>query len=99
MSFDCTPSIVIAAFFAAIVSMDLFRHDYKNVPVHVMEGLFFTILMSMLCQQQRYLLAWVLMLVPFVWIIGGIVMRNLSMQLGAANTTFLQRAYHVPVTA
>ena len=95
MSFDCTPSVIIGAFFATIVFMDLFRHDYKNAPIHALEGLFFTILLSMLCKQRQYLLAWACVLVPFIWIAGGIFARDLKAHRGLpSNITVVERAYN-----
>ena len=94
MSFDCTPSIIIGAFFSALVFMDLFRQNYEDAPIHAVEGLFFMILMSTLCHQQKFLLAWILVLLPFIWILGGIYMRNMSMySFRPLHSAFVERAY------
>jgi dolichol kinase len=95
MSFDCTPSIIIGAFFFALVFMDLFRQNYTDAPIHAVAGLFFMILMSSLCRQQNFLLAWILVLLPFIWILSGIYMRNNSMySFPPLHSAFVERAYN-----
>ena len=70
------PSIVAAALFVSLIFLDLFRQEYKLVPVHAIMGFFAVILMGVLCEKQQYILAWTILLIPFVILTLGIILRQ-----------------------
>lgn len=73
------PVIISAAIFVSIVFLDLFRHEYKIIPVHAILGVFTVVLMSFLCETNRFLIAWVLLFIPFIIIGLGIMIRSRNM--------------------
>jgi hypothetical protein len=60
----CTPTIITAALFVAIVFTDLLRHEFENLPGHSMLGVISVLLMAGLCQRGAIIVAWGLLLVP-----------------------------------
>jgi succinate-acetate transporter protein len=76
----CGPVIISAAIFVSIVFLDLFRHEYKRVPVHAILGVFAVVLMSFLCETNRIFIAWILLFIPFIILGAGIMIRNHKMQ-------------------
>lgn len=72
---------ISAAIFVALIFLDLFRHEYKLIPIHSIMGFFTIILLSFLCETNRMLLAWILLFIPFIILILGIMVRNSSMQI------------------
>jgi tetrahydromethanopterin S-methyltransferase subunit E len=73
------PVIISAAIFVSIVFLDLFRHEYKVIPVHAILGVFTVVLMSFLCETNRFLIAWVLLFIPFIILGLGIMVRSRNM--------------------
>lgn len=72
----CSPSIVTAAVFVSIIFMDLFRHEYKDILVHAILGFFFVTMMNFLCVEGLQGVAWVILLLPFIFITASIYSRN-----------------------
>jgi len=70
------PVTISAAIFVSLIFLDLFRHEYKIIPVHAILGIFTVVLMTFLCDTNRVLLAWVLLLTPFILLTIGILVRQ-----------------------
>jgi tetrahydromethanopterin S-methyltransferase subunit E len=70
------PVVISAAIFASIVFLDLFRHEYKRIPVHAILGVFTVVLMSFLCDTNRFLIAWIILFTPFIILGLGLMIRN-----------------------
>lgn len=81
-----SPVIVTAAIFVSLFFMDLFNHNYKYLPVHAVTGLVCIMIVSALTQQGFYGTAWLLVLSPFLFIIGSIMVRDYRISLSESNT-------------
>jgi hypothetical protein len=73
------PVIISAAIFTSIIFLDLFRYEYKRIPVHAILGVFTVVLMSFLCETNRFLIAWVILFIPFIILGLGIMIRQRTM--------------------
>ena len=76
MSFTDGPIMVSAALFVSLVFLDLFRHEYKLIPVHAIIGFFAVVLMTVLCERGSYLMAWTILVSPFLILFAGFTMRE-----------------------
>jgi cell division protein FtsW (lipid II flippase) len=74
------PVTVSAAIFVSLIFLDVFRHEYKRIPVHALFGFFVVLLMSTLCTTHHYFLAWFVLFLPFLILILGLVIRKSRMQ-------------------
>jgi hypothetical protein len=70
------PIMISAAIFVSLIFLDLFRHEYKLIPIHAIIGLFSVVLMGVLCERKMYFLAWFLLLLPFVFMTTGFILRQ-----------------------
>jgi len=70
------PVIVTAAIFLALFFTDLFKHNYKNLPVHALVGFACVLLVSVLYQNGFYVTSWVLVASPFLILLGSILIRD-----------------------
>jgi hypothetical protein len=80
------PVMFTTAVFLAVFFTDLFTHNYKNLPIHALIGFFCIMIVSMLVQLRFYGTAWVLVLSPFLFIIGSILIRDHRIYLSDSNT-------------
>jgi len=80
------PVSVTTAIFIALFFMDLFNHKYKNLPVHAVTGFFCIMVVSALYQARLYGTAWLLVLSPFLFIMGSIMIRDHRRYLSDLNT-------------
>jgi hypothetical protein len=62
----CTPTIITAAIFLAILAIDMARMEFELLGGHLILGLIATLLVSVICQNGSPFIAWVLVLFPFV---------------------------------
>ena len=67
----CTPIIATAAVFVALIFLDLLRREFELLPGHGLFGIICVFLMTMLCQRGFNMVAWGLLLIPFVFLIIG----------------------------
>ncbi len=65
----CTPTIVTAAIFLAILALDMARMEFGLLGGHLILGLISTLLVSVICQNTSSFVAWILIMVPFVILI------------------------------
>jgi len=72
MNTICTPTTITAGIFTSLVFLDLFRHDYKLTIIHALLGMFFVLLMSILCEMGSHILSWFLLVLPF-FILGTFI--------------------------
>ena len=80
------PVMVTTALFIALFFTDLFNHNYKNLPIHALMGFFCIMLVSALYQSRLYGTAWLLVLSPFLFIIGSIIIRDYRTALSESKT-------------
>lgn len=89
---SCDPATITAAVFVALIFLDIFRQEYKAIPVHFICGFFSVVLMSTLCKSNAYFFAWLLLLLPFIVLALGIYLRKRNTVIARDNylTTPLQ---------
>jgi len=80
------PVTVTTAIFLAIFFIDLFNYRYKTLPIHALTGFFCIMLVSMLYQLKLYGTAWLLVLSPFLFIIGSTIIRDHRIFLSDSKT-------------
>lgn len=68
--------MISAAIFVSLIFLDLFRQEYKLIPVHALIGFFSVVLMAALCERNSYFLAWSLLLLPFLFMTMGFILRE-----------------------
>jgi hypothetical protein len=68
----CTPAIFIAAIFTALVVLDLIGKNYKDIGFHIAGGIFSVIGLYTACELGGEWVAWVLLSIPFVFLIIGL---------------------------
>ena len=76
MNLTDTPIVLTAALFVSLLFLDLFRHEYKLIPVHALLGFFSVLLMTVLCDRGYYFVAWAVLIVPFLILFAGFTMRE-----------------------
>ena len=74
----CPAAITTAALFTAIVLIDLTKGKYRSVPFHALGGFFCTLGISFICQTLGDMAAWILLSIPFIFILLGLFMIWLS---------------------
>jgi len=74
----CPAAITTAALFTAIVLIDLAKGKYRSVPFHALGGFFCTLGISFICQTLGDTAAWILLSIPFIFILLGLFMIWLS---------------------
>jgi hypothetical protein len=77
----CPAAITSAALFTAIVLLDLAAGKYRYVPFHALGGFFCTIGLSFICQYLGDTAAWILLSIPFIFILLGLFLIWLSTPL------------------
>ena len=70
----CPAAITTAALFTAIVLIDLAKGKYRSVPFHALGGFFCTLGISFICQTLGDTAAWILLSIPFIFILLGLFM-------------------------
>ena len=80
------PVVVATAFFIGYLCIDLFRHNYKGLPEHALSAVFWILILSVLCKNNLYAFAWLLVSLPFLIILGAILIREYRRQVSASNT-------------
>jgi hypothetical protein len=76
----CTPTIITGALFVVIISNDLLRHEFEDLPAHSTLGVISILLIAGLCQRGALLVAWGLLLLPLtVFLIIIAVQLSISM--------------------
>jgi len=79
------PITITCAIFIAIFFRDLFTHNYKNLPVHALIGLFCMLIVAALYELHLYGTAWLFVVSPFFIIIGSILIRDYRNYLSGLN--------------
>lgn len=67
----CPPVITTAALFVALIFLDLLRREFELLPGHGFMGIISVLLMSILCQHNLSIVAWGLLVFPFLILIFG----------------------------
>jgi hypothetical protein len=80
------PITITCAIFIAIFFTDLFTHNYKNLAVHALIGLFCILIVAALYELHLYGTAWLFVASPFLIIIGSILIRDHRNYLSGLNT-------------
>jgi hypothetical protein len=68
----CAPAIFIAAIFTALFTLDLINKNYKDIGFHIAGGIFSVIGLYTACEVGGEELAWVLVAIPFVFLLIGL---------------------------
>ena len=74
----CPAAITTAALFTAIVLIDIAKGKYRYIPFHAIGGFFCTLGISFICQYLGDMAAWILLSIPFIFILLGLFMIWLS---------------------
>jgi len=80
------PVSLTAAIFLAIFFTDLFKHNYKNLPVNALVGFACVLLVSVLYQNGFYVTSWLLVASPFLILLGSILIRDYRIYLSDMKT-------------
>jgi hypothetical protein len=70
----CTPAIFTAAIFTALLVLDLIYKNYKDIGFHVAGGIFSVIGLYTACELEGEGMAWVLLGIPFLFLLIGLAM-------------------------
>ncbi len=73
----CRPGLVTVAIFIAIVVIDLFKQEYSYIPAHVLLGIVASLLMYTLCSVGVGIVAWILLILPFLLIGFGYLIYSI----------------------
>ena len=68
----CLPAIFTAAIFTALFVLDLINKNYNDVGFHIAGGVFCVIGLYAACEVGGETLAWILLGIPFVFLIIGL---------------------------
>lgn len=80
------PVIITAACFGAIIFLDIFRHNYVELPVKALLAFFCVLVVSALCNANMYGIAWLVTFAPLFIIAGSIIIRDYWISLSASKT-------------
>jgi hypothetical protein len=80
------PVIVTAACFAAVLALDVFRHNYIELPVKALFAFFCVLVVSALCNANMYGIAWLVTFAPLFLIAGSMLIRDYWIRLSASKT-------------
>ncbi len=84
----CTPTIVTAAIFLAILVLDMARMDIDQMGGHLVLGLIATLLVSVLCQNASTSVAWIFVALPFVLLVLSWIGLNMKKRLEERNSPY-----------
>ncbi len=70
----CTPALLTAAIFTALFVLDLIKKNYSDIGFHVAGGLFAVLGLYTACEVGSEGLAWVLLGIPFLFLLIGLGM-------------------------
>lgn len=70
----CTPALFTAAIFTALFVLDLIYKNYKDIGFHVAGGIFAVLGLYTACELGDEGLAWVLLSIPFLFLLIGLSM-------------------------
>jgi hypothetical protein len=70
----CTPAIFTAAIFTALFVLDLINKNYSDIGFHVAGGIFAVLGLYTACEVGGEGLAWVLLGIPFLFLLIGLGM-------------------------
>jgi len=69
----CDPVIVNAGVFITYIALDFYNANNKMVPVHAVIGIVITILLLVLCKNNMVALAWIVSLVPAIFVAAALI--------------------------
>jgi hypothetical protein len=69
----CDPVIVNAGVFITYIALDFYNANRQMVPVHAVIGIVITILLLVLCKNNMNALAWIVALVPAIFVAAAII--------------------------
>lgn len=88
----CPAAITTAALFTAIVLIDLAKGKYRYIPFHALGGFFCVLGLNFICQSVGDAAAWILLSIPFLFILLGLFLIYLSGPTIVAAATAQQQA-------
>jgi hypothetical protein len=80
----CTPAIFTAAIFTALFILDLIGKNYKDVGFHIAGGIFSVLGIYTACEIGGEMLAWILLGIPFIFLLIGLGMIWIDAQKQAS---------------
>lgn len=78
----CRPAFVTAALFIAILILDLAKRDYRLIGGHFLFGIIAVLLMLFLCNNEAEVVAWGVLLLPFILLAIGLVIGAIQKTSG-----------------
>lgn len=78
----CKPAFVTAALFIAILILDLAKRDYRLLGGHFLFGIIAVLLMLFLCQNEAEVVAWGVLLLPFILLAIGLIIGAIQKTSG-----------------
>ena len=81
-----SPTTVTTAAFLALFFIDLYNYNYKYLPVHAVAGFFCVLVVAALCQEGYYGTAWLLVVSPFLFVIGSLMVRDHRVEVSESKT-------------
>ena len=78
----CKPAFVTAALFIAILILDLAKRDYRLLGGHFLFGVISVLLMLFLCQNDAEIVAWGVLLLPFLLLAVGLIIGAIQKTSG-----------------
>lgn len=70
----CRPAILIAAIFTALVIIDLITKNYRDIGFHLSAGVLAVIGLFTACELGGETMSWLLLSVPFLFLLIGLIM-------------------------
>jgi hypothetical protein len=67
----CLPAIAATAYFIAVILLDLYNRNWKQIPGHALFGVFAVLLVLFICQRASESVAWILLAAPLGFVLVG----------------------------
>ncbi len=67
----CLPAIAATAYFIAVILLDLYNRNWKQIPVHALFGVFAVLLILFICERASEAVAWILLFAPLGFVLFG----------------------------
>ena len=70
----CAPALIYLCFSLIQIILDMFKQLYQDALYKLVAMVLITLLLNMLCEQKLELVAWIIVLVPFILMTEMIIM-------------------------
>ena len=72
----CTPIIIYLTFSITFIAISLYNKQYNDVAKNVLNTILVSIVLSLLCAKGLTAIAWLLVVVPLIFMTGKTCMSN-----------------------